>query len=310
MKAPVAVGTKDSTSRCDKISPMANFPVAIITDEFTQDFERVCKHAVELGVTALELRTIWDKNIVDMSDDEVQEVGQLAKDSNLQIVSIASPVFKCTLPDGGEIDQRFEQDAFHSAHTYEDQPRILARSLEVAQTLGAPIVRVFSFWRTVEPENITSRIIDALRGAVETAGPTGVKIGLENEHACNVATAAESAPILEAIEDPNFGLVWDPANCYIAGQVPFPDGYDGLPANRILHVHAKDGVLPPGSDRMNWGDVGAGEVDWVGQFSAMVRDGYSGMVSLETHWGGPGGDKFKGSTICANSLKRLVAEAA
>ena len=60
---------------------------------------------------------------------------------------------------------------------------------------------------------------------------------------------------------------------------------------------------------MSWGNVGAGEVDWVGQFSAMVRDSYPGMVSLETHWGGPGGDKFKGSTICANSLKRLVAEA-
>ena len=289
---------------------MANFPIAIITDEFTQDFERICQHAVELGVNALELRTIWDKNIVDMSDDEVREVSQLAKDSNLSIISIASPVFKCTLPGGGEIDHRFEQDAFHSAHTYEDQPRILARSLELAQTLGAPIVRVFSFWRTVEPEKTTPRIIDALRSAVETAAPAGIKIGLENEHACNIATAAESAPILEAIQSPSFGLVWDPANCYIAGQVPYPDGYDGLPADRILHVHAKDGVLPPGSDRMQWGDIGAGEVGWTGQFSALVRDGYKGMVSLETHWGGPGGDKFKGSTICANSLKRLVAEAA
>jgi hypothetical protein len=34
------------------------------------------------------------------------------------------------------------------------------------------------------------------------------------------------------------------------------------------------------------------------------------MVSLETHWGGPGGNKFEGSRICALSLKRLVAEAA
>ena len=289
---------------------MANFPVAVITDEFTQDFERVCRTAVEMGIPALELRTIWDKNIVDMNDEEVRQVELLAKELGLKVVSIASPVFKCTLPDGGDIDHRFEQDAFHSAHIYEDQPRILARSLELANVFEAPIVRVFSFWRTVEPAKITSRIIEALQGAVEKAAAAGVKIGLENEHACNIATASESAPVLDAIQHPNFGLVWDPANCYIAGEVPYPDGYGRLAANRILHVHAKDGVLAPGSDRMTWGDVGAGEVDWTGQLSAMVRDGYAGMVSLETHWGGPGGDKFKGSTICAKSLQRLVAEAA
>ena len=289
---------------------MANFPVAVITDEFTQDFERICRTAVEMGIPALELRTIWNKNIVDMNDEEIRQVEHLAKEFGLKVVSIASPVFKCTLPDGGDIDHRFEQDAFHSAHTYEDQPGILARSLELANIFEAPIVRVFSFWRTAEPAKITSRIIEALQGAVEKAATAGVKIGLENEHACNIATASESAQVLDAIRHPNFGLVWDPANCYIAGEVPYPDGYGRLAADRILHVHAKDGVLPPGSDRMNWGDVGAGEVDWTGQLSAMVRDGYAGMVSLETHWGGPGGDKFKGSTICARSLQRLVAEAA
>ena len=289
---------------------MANFPIAVITDEFTQDFERICRTAVEMGIPALELRTIWNKNIVDMNDEEIRQVEHLAQEFGLEVVSIASPVFKCTLPDGGDIDHRFEQDAFHSAHTYDDQPRILERSLELANIFEAPIVRVFSFWRTVQPEKITSRIIEALHGAVEKAAAAGVKIGLENEHACNIATASESAPILDAIQHPSFGLVWDPANCYIAGEVPYPDGYGRLAANRILHVHAKDGVLPPGSDRMNWGDVGAGEVDWTGQLAAMVRDGYTGMVSLETHWGGPGGDKFKGSTICARSLQRLVAEAA
>jgi L-ribulose-5-phosphate 3-epimerase len=30
--------------------------------------------------------------------------------------------------------------------------------------------------------------------------------------------------------------------------------------------------------------IGEGEVDYVGQFSALVRDGYDGYLSLETHW--------------------------
>jgi len=288
---------------------MAQFPVCIITDEFSQDFELVCRTARDLGVPALEVRSIWNKNIVDMSDDEITAVQRLAASGGLKIASIASPAYKCTLPKGGTIDQRFEQDAFHAAHTFADQPRILKRSLEIAAKLGASLVRVFSFWRTVDPARNTARIVEALGEAVKLARPYGVKIGLENEHACHLATAAETAPALDQIADPVLGLVWDPANAYVAGEVAYPDGYRLLPADRILHVHAKDGIMPPGSDRMNWGELGAGVMNWKGQLAALVADGYQGMISLETHWGGPGGNKFEGSKICARTLQRLVAAA-
>ena len=289
---------------------MAEFPVAIITDEFTQDFEHICETAVQMGIPALELRTAWNKNIVDMSDREIGEIGSLAKAAGLQIVSIASPVYKCTLPDGGDIDHRFEQDAFHAAHSYDDQPRILNRAIEIAGKLEARIIRVFSFWRTTDPAQLTDRIIEALRGAIGAASPKGLIIGLENEHACNLATAAEVAPAIRAIESPHFGLVWDPANAYVAGENPFPAGYDLLPAGRIVHIHAKDGVMPAESDRMKWCALGEGKIDWKGQLSRLVAEGYPGMISLETHWGGPDGDKFEGSKICARNLQKLVEEAA
>jgi len=288
---------------------MAHFPLAVITDEFSQDFEEVCRTVAPLGVSALEVRTAWDKNIVDLSDEEIEDLGRVAAGAGLKIISVASPVYKCTLPDGGDVDHRFEQDAFHSAHTYEDQPAILDRSLRIAKKLGAPIVRVFSFWRTVEPQRNRERIIELLRKAVEAAAPLGLRIGIENEHACHFATAAETAPVLDAIPSETLGLVWDPANAYFAGEKPFPDGYRLLNPARIIHVHAKDGVMPPGSDRMTWKEVGAGEVDWKGLLSALARDGYRGAVSLETHWGGPDGNKFEGSKICARNLARLVAEA-
>ncbi len=288
---------------------MANFPVAVITDEFTQDFEKICQTTQELDIPALEVRTAWDTNIVDMSDDQVRELKRLAQKYGRTICGVASPVFKCTHPEGGEIDHRFEQDAFHAAHSFEDQPRILARAIEICTMLDAPILRVFSFWRTVEPVKLHNKIIASLQLALEAAKPSGVKIGIENEHACNLATGAEAAPVLEALPNPNLGLVWDPANSYVAGAVAFPDDYERVPKGRILHVHAKDGVMDLSTDRMQWGDVGAGNVNWIGQMAALVRDGYDGLVSLETHWGGPGGDKFAGSVICAKSLKRLVAAA-
>jgi hypothetical protein len=39
---------------------------------------------------------------------------------------------------------------------------------------------------------------------------------------------------------------------------------------------------------------------------ATERDGYRGWISLETHWGGPNGDKLAGSVICGQNLARLV----
>ena len=286
---------------------MAEFPVAVITDEFSQDLEQVCKTAADLGVPGLEIRTAWDKNIVDMTDDEVRDIRRLADASRLQVISIASPVYKCTHPSSGDIDHRFEQDAFQSAHTWEDQPRILARAVQIARMLGAQILRVFSFWRSVEPTHMHDAIVDALREAVQAASPAGVHIGLENEHACNLATGAEVAPVLKAVPEQAFGVVWDPANAYVSGVKPFPDDYRNLPPDRILHVHAKDGVMH--DDRMEWDEVGRGKVNWKGQLEALNKDGYQGMISLETHWGGPGGDKFQGSVQCVKALQKLIDKA-
>jgi sugar phosphate isomerase/epimerase len=47
-------------------------------------------------------------------------------------------------------------------------------------------------------------------------------------------------------------------------------------------------------------------VDWKGQIAALVRDGYRGAISLETHWAGPGGNKLQGSIICGRKLRELL----
>ncbi len=285
---------------------MVPFSLAFITDEFTQDFEQAVATARELGYEAVEVRTAWDKNVVDLTPEQVARMRAIADGAGIGILSISSPVFKCTHPEGGAIDHRFEQDAFHAAHQFADQPRILERSLQVALELGAKIVRVFSFWRTMEPQRLFGRIVESLAGAVDQAARHDLWIGLENEHACNIATAAEAAPALRTLGGEHFGLVWDPGNSYMAGENPYPEGYALLESSRILHVHAKDGVRNATGDRVLWGPFGDGEIRWKDQLHALARDGYRGAISLETHWGGPGGNKEEGSRICAVRLREMV----
>lgn len=288
---------------------MADLHVAVITDEFSQDFERVCATAAELGIPELEIRTAWGKNVLDMSDREIVDLKSTADRHGRRFICVASPVYKCVLPDGGEVDERFQHDAFQASFSFDDQPRVLQRALAIAERLEAPFVRVFSFWRTVSPERNFERIVEVLGEGGGTARKAGILLGLENEHACHFGTGQEIGWAARRLDPKAYGIVWDPANAVVAGERAVPDGFACIPAHRICHVHAKDCVMDPTTGRPEWGDVGAGEVGWTEQLAALLESGYSGSVSLETHWGGPGGDKYAGSTICAKSLMRLVGEA-
>jgi sugar phosphate isomerase/epimerase len=280
-------------------------PIAAITDEFSPDLSRAIPMLKEIGMSAAELRVVNGKNIMDLSRDELKQAKDSLGTAGLKVISIASPLLKCVLPNAPDVDSRFQHDIFASKHTFDDQPRLTDHALELAEFFGAPIIRVFSYWRTVEPEKCFDAITKALSDLADKAAAHNVTIGLENEHACNVGTAAESAKVLTAVNHPHLKLVWDPANAMVGGENPFPDGYRLLPKNRISHVHAKDchmeGHTPV------WGPLGTRHVDWKGQIAALVEDGYDGFLSLETHWQGPNQDKLEASRICGWNLRGLAA---
>ncbi len=280
------------------------FPIAAITDEFSPDLATAAQSMREVGMTAAELRMVFGKNIIDLTDEELDRAQQIVTAQGLKIISIASPLLKCVLPNAPAIDSRFQQDIFASKHTFEDQPRLSDRAFEIARRTGARIVRVFSYWRTVEPKQCFSRIVAALGVLAEKAVEHDLIIGLENEHACNIATGAETARVLDAIRHPNLKVVWDPCNALVSGENPFPEGYRRMAADRIVHVHAKDCFV--NNHTPTFGALGECGIDWRGQIRALVSDGYKGYISLETHWPGPGGDKHAGSVICGRNLKTLV----
>jgi sugar phosphate isomerase/epimerase len=282
-------------------------PIAAITDEFSEDIETALDAMTGLGIIGVELRVISGKNIIDLSDHEIDHVMSAIRARGMEVVSIASPLLKCTLPGGPALDPRFEQDVFSSWHTFGDQPHLAQRAFEIAERTGAPIIRVFSYWRTVEPASCFGRVVAALRNLADEALERDLIIGLENEHACNVATGAEAARVLAALDHPALKVIWDPANALVAGELPYPGGYDHLPPGRVAHIHAKDGRVK--DYVITWGPLGEMDVDWEGQLNALVRDHYDGWISLETHWRGANGNKLEASRRCSNALRTLLAEA-
>jgi L-ribulose-5-phosphate 3-epimerase len=290
--------------------------IAAITDEFSPDLAAALPPMKEIGMTGAELRVVFGKNIMDLNEDELKRAENLLAEFGMEVISIASPILKCEIPNGPAIDSRFQQDMFNSKHTYADQPRLLDHAFGLAKRFKAPIIRVFSYWRTVDPVAVLDRVYADVQKLGEQAAKENLIIGLENEHACHIGTAAEAAAALQAIASRNVQLVWDPANALVGGEEPFPFGYNLLPKDRIAHVHAKDCHME--GHTPIWGPLGTRAVDWHGQVAGLLRDGYTGWLSLETHWPGPsesamasgataGTNKMMASYICGWNLRGLAA---
>jgi sugar phosphate isomerase/epimerase len=267
----------------------AAFRMAVISDEITQDFGRACEVAArEFGMEWIELREMWNKNLLKLDAKEVAEARRILEKNKLRVTDIASPLFKVDWPGAPQSKYSPKRDQFHADFTFEQQEEVLERSIELAKAFGTDRVRFFDFWRLEDQAPYRAAINEKLMDAASKAGKKGVILVLENELACNTATGAESAKVLDAVRSPYLMLNWDPGNAATHEEKPYPDGYDLLPRERIGHCHCKDAVKKADGKGYEWAAMGRGIIDWTGQFRALKRDGYRLGVSLETHWGGGG----------------------
>jgi sugar phosphate isomerase/epimerase len=277
--------------------------IGVITDEISEDLEHALDVCRELGIRDVELRSVWGSSIVDHDADSLSNVRKLLNDGGFSVCAIASPFLKCQI--SGE--ERAQGNTHSAGNTPRSgQPQVLERTLRVADALGATIVRAFTFWRVAEPESVREDILGELERATEVVERTGLKLGVENEHACNVATGLESAWFLDRIPNRTLGLIWDPGNEAALGSNPIPDGYDAV-KDRIHHVHLKDPVTID-ADHVAFTEIGTGAIDYVEQFRLLKRDGYNGVLSIESHFA-IDGSKEAGTRANAAGIRR-VAESA
>jgi L-ribulose-5-phosphate 3-epimerase len=265
------------------------FRIAVINDEITQDFERACKIAShDFGMQWVELRGMWDKNIVNLDEREIAEAQRILKKYNLRVTDIASPLFKVDWPGAPKSKFSPKGAQFGADFSFDQQGEVLERSIRLAKAFDTDRVRCFDFWRLDDPQPFRSAMNAKLLDAANTAGKHGITLVLENEGACNTATGAEAAKVLAAVQSAHLMLNWDPGNAAAAGEKAYPDGYALLPKDRIGHCHCKDAAKAPNGEKYEWAAMGKGIIDWAGQFRALKNDGYHFAVSLETHWRGAG----------------------
>jgi len=285
------------------------FRVSVINDEISQDFDHACSvTANDFGLHWIELRSMWDKNITELSPAQIADARAILAKYKLRVTDIASPLFKVDWPGAPLSKESPRRDQFHAEFDFKQQDKLLDHCIELTQAFSTDRIRCFDFWRLEDQKPYRDAINKKLRDAAQVCAQHNLIVLLENEMACNTATGEESAATLKAVPETNFMLNWDPGNAAtFAGNVPFPDGYHLLPIRRIGHCHAKS-VVRKSDGKWEWAPVGEGVVDWAGQLRALKHDGYRYAVSLETHWRGAGTPEAS-TRISMKGLKEALAQA-
>src|SRR5689334_2888887 len=98
-------------------------------DEIDPDLKTQCTVLNDLGIGHVEFRSAWGTNVLDLTDEQVQQAADVLAAHDLAVSSIGSPLGKINIEDDFD------------AHLVRAD-----RAIAVAQRLGAPFIRIFSFF--------------------------------------------------------------------------------------------------------------------------------------------------------------------
>jgi sugar phosphate isomerase/epimerase len=232
-------------------------------DEIDPDLNVQCDVLKQLGIGFLEFRSAWDVNVLDLTDQQVDEARRILAERGLQISSIGSPIGKVNIED--DFDAHLER---------------MDRAVWVANALGAPFIRVFSFFLTPQqrPQDHRDEVVRRMAALADRAQAGGVVLLHENEKEIFGDVPERVHDIVTSVASRALRLAWDAANYVQCGVVPFPEAYELL-RPYTDYIQIKDAVLKTGEV------VPAGEGDGRVRetMRALADDGFDGFFSMEPH---------------------------
>lgn len=240
--------------------------LSAFADEISPDLDEQVDVLAREGIHYLDLRSAWNINVLDLSDEQVERIRQILQAHSIHVAAIGSPIGKAP------IDSPFETEL-----------QSLDRAIVVAQALHTPYIRLFSYYLPAHtaPADIAAHrdeVLRRMRALGERARKAGIILLHENERDIYGDTIARCVDLMREVADnEHFRAVFDPANFIQCGQVPFPDAYEAL-RPWLAYVHVKD-ALPSGRVVA----AGEGSAQWPAFLERLRTDGYDGFLSLEPH---------------------------
>ena len=202
---------------------MAKFVLSAFSDEYSKAFDEQLEGLKKHGIGYMEIRGVDGKNVSALTEEEMYAVKAKLDAAGIKVSSIGSPIGKI------KTDEDFE------AHLEK-----FRNCLKAAKILGAPNMRIFSFYMADGKtcEDVRSQVMEQLARMLEIAKAEGVTLCHENEK----GIYGESADCCLDIYN-EFGgeikLIFDPANFVMDDHESYPRAYEML-GDKIYYMHIKD----------------------------------------------------------------------
>lgn len=240
---------------------MSRYILSAFADEYAASAKEQLQALCRFGIGHVELRGVDGKNISSLTQSEVTSLKQLLDEHGIKVSAIGSPIGKIALD--GDLE----------AHL-----ALARRTFEIARTLGARYVRMFSFYAPAGKCITACRaeVLEALERLLDLADEYGVELCHENEAAI-YGDIPERCLELVGHFSGRLRCVFDMGNFVL-------EGVDPVAAYRLLqphiaYFHIKDAlgagaVVPPGK-----GEACIAEI--LCAHSTFAKEDF--FVSLEPH---------------------------
>ena len=268
------------------------FKLGTITDGISRDFEYALDTMVATGLEYVELQYLWEKQVGDLTDADIERVQGLIAARNLKVSCISHHNLSALPVDTAVV-----------APAYREHITTLQRCIDVAQAVGTNLVRIFSFRKEMvlfgaEPvisEGAWTTLMNRLEEPLQIADAAGITLVMETAISGNVTSALLARKLIDALDVPHLKVLWDPCSSLYCTEVPYPDGYEAI-REHIVHVHLKDGIVNLPAATFDFCAMRQGQMDpyYNDIVEALKRDGYEGAISLESVYTPVGGTREDG----------------
>lgn len=212
---------------------MKDIQIYAFADEAAPNIDGQIAAMKRNGLNGLEIRNVDGENVSVITLEKAKEVRRKLADNGLIAWSVGSPIGKINIETGD-----------FSAHLEKYR-----HTLEIARTLGAENLRMFSFFipREKNPSDYKNEVIDRLGILCELARGSGVSLCHENEKGIYGDVPERCLALHRAL--PELKAIFDPAN-YVQCGVDTLHAWELL-GDRIFYMHIKDAktdgtVVPAG----------------------------------------------------------------
>ena len=265
--------------------------LGVITDGISLDLEHALKVMQKNGLNQAELQFLGDKEVGDLSADELMKTKQLVDQYDMQVSCISRHNFA-----GLGVHEVTVGDTNYNHHMDK-----LKQCIGMAQQFNAPLVRIMSFRKEMvlfgedgaEKWNVSAgaweKLVELMGPVVELAEKENIMLVVETGNNAMITSCFLGCKLIDDLGTKHLKILWDPANALYCGEDPSMDTFNSMSGGYLGHIHMKDVNVAIHQASIKCVALGKGQMaPYLSQIAKKIREmDYKGAISLESifHFG-------------------------